>query len=94
MHRNVTGYTPILNQPDHWFDTMVTIGGYDFYGEDIISIVTRSHPFGTNNIELGHADSREIELSLFCSRSTIIPRNARIDVSVRIMDGRWKRQCI
>ena len=90
MHSVSSTYNQIVAQESHKFETRVTIANVEYVQKregrkgTLRSVITRGHTFGTNTIQFGKADSREIELEIF-GNSSRIPRNAKIDVSVRAM---------
>ena len=90
MHSVSSTYNQIVAQESHKFETRVTIANVEYVQKregrkgTLRSLITRGHTFGTNTIQFGKADSREIELEIF-GNSSRIPRNAKIDVSVRAM---------
>ena len=91
MHSVGSSYNQIVAQEGHKFETRVTIANNiefvqkrDGRKGTLRSVVTRCHTFGTNTIQFGKADSREIELEIF-GNSSRIPRNAKINVFVRAM---------
>ena len=90
--RDITYYDDIISGEYH-FDVKVKVSenleyylgkkGHEYEASgSLISLVTRAHTFGTRTVQLGRADSREIELSLF-GTSARIPRNAKMVVYVK-----------
>ena len=98
MHSVSSGYSRII-AGEHRFDTRVTIAGSQYADDQLISVATRAHTFGSDELQLGRADSREIEISLFGS-SASIPRNAEMVVETRPVSydgssaGEWVRKGI
>ena len=87
MHSVSSLYNRLVAEEDHKFDARVEIAGVDYvYNGNLRSLITRAHTFGSDTIQLGKADSREIELEIF-GNSSRIPRNAQMNVYVRAMNA-------
>lgn len=85
MQATSTLYQSILADPGHTKEVRLVIAGVDYSQSNIVSVRTSGGLFET--VGIGNTNAREIDMEIMPIESSPIPRQAKIEVFVRLVLG-------